>query len=237
MSDTLFQQAHSIAQQASIKTNLVTLPAFTFRYLKYRIARPILKYNYRNSLKKIPSAPWMSIAAIKIFDVLLTKEMKGFEFGSGGSTIFFSKRAGHLVSLEHDVAWHGQIAKRISELRIKNVDYHLIEKEKTNDKPSLIGKRNDDYTVPFTPATCFVNYYSFIDQYADESFDFIIVDGRARVECALRSVPKLKKGGILILDNSERLRYKPVHELLKSWKTVFTTNGLTDTTFWFKPIA
>lgn len=235
MSDTRFRQAHHIAQQALTKINLVTLPGFTFSYLKYRIARPILKFNYRKELNKIPSAPWMSIAAIRIFDALLTKEMKGFEFGSGGSTIFFSKRAGHLVSLEHDVAWHAQIAKKIQELNIHNVDYHLIEKEKTSNKPSLIGKRNDDYTVPFTPATCFVNYYSFIDTYPNESFDFIIVDGRARVECALRSVPKLKKGGMLILDNSERLRYKPVHDLLKTWKTVFTTNGLTDTTFWFKP--
>jgi precorrin-6B methylase 2 len=237
MSDTPFQKAQRIAQQGSTTKNLVTLPGFTFHYLKYRIARPILKYKYKNALKNIPSAPWMSITAINIFDALLTKEMKGFEFGSGGSTIFFSKRAGQLVSLEHDVAWHTQIKKRIQDLQIDNVDYHLVEKEKNNNKPSLIGKRNDDYTVPFTPATCFVSYYSFIDQYADESFDFIIVDGRARVECALRAVLKLKKGGILILDNSERLRYKPVHDALKNWKTVFTTNGLTDTTFWFKPEA
>ncbi|HZX75297.1 MAG TPA: class I SAM-dependent methyltransferase [Cyclobacteriaceae bacterium] len=237
MSDSLFQKAQHIAQQASIKNNLVRLPGFSFGYLRYRIARPILKFNYRSALKKIPSAPWMSIAAINIFDAILNKEMKGFEFGSGGSTIFFSKRAGHLVSLEHDVAWHTQIIKRFEDLQVKNVDYHLVEKENDSNKPSLIGKRNDDYTVPFTPATCYVNYYSFIDRYEKESFDFIIVDGRARVECAEHAIPKLKKGGILILDNSERLRYKPVHDTLMSWKKVFTTNGLTDTTFWFKPEA
>jgi hypothetical protein len=235
MSDTLFQKAQTIARRAPVTKNTVTLPEFTFRYLKYRLVRPLLKFRYRNALTKIPSAPWMSIAAIQIFDALLTKEMKGFEFGSGGSTIFFSKRAGHLVSLEHDVAWHEQIVKRIHDLGIDNVTYHLVEKENDRDKPSLIGKRNDDYTVPFTPATCFVNYYSFIDRYADESFDFIVVDGRARVESALHALPKLKKGGILILDNSERIRYSPVHQTLKNWKMVFTTNGLTDTTFWFKP--
>ena len=179
----------------------------------------------------------MSIAAINIFDAILNKEMKGFEFGSGGSTIFFSKRAGQLISLEHDVAWHTQITKRFEDLQVKNVDYYLVEKDADNSKPSLIGKRNDDYTVPFTPATCYLNYYSFIDRFADESFDFIIVDGRARVECAEHAIPKLKKGGILILDNSERLRYKPVHDTVKNWKAVFTTNGLTDTTFWFKPEA
>jgi hypothetical protein len=235
MSDTRFQKAQTIAEQAVIKKNVVTLPGFTLRYLKYRLARPLLKLKYRNALTKIPSSPWMSIAAVEIFDALLTKEMKGFEFGSGGSTIFFCRRAGHLVSLEHDAAWHEQIAKKIHDLGIDNVDYHLVEKENDSDKPSLIGKRNDDHTVPFTPATCFANYYSFIDRYADESFDFIIVDGRARVESTLHALPKLKKGGILILDNSERLRYTPVHYTLKTWKTVFTTNGLTDTTFWFKP--
>src|SRR6478609_83116 len=237
MSDSLFQKAQQIAQQASIKNNLVRLPGFSFGYLRYRISRPVLKFKYKSALKEIPSAPWMSIAAINIFDAILDKEMKGFEFGSGGSTIFFSKRAGQVVSLEHDVAWHAQITKRIQDQQIKNIDYHLVEKENIGNKPSLIGKRNDDYIVPFTPATCFVNYYSFIDRYENESFDFIIVDGRARVECAEHAIPKLKKGGILILDNSERLRYKPVHDTLKSWKKVFTTNGLTDTTFWFKPGA
>jgi hypothetical protein len=236
MSDTRFQKAQIIAQQASVTKNMVALPGFTFRYLKYRLARPILKIKYRSALTKIPSAPWMSMAAIKIFDALLTKDMTGFEFGSGGSTIFFCRRVGRLVSLEHNVAWHEQITKKIHDLGIDNVEYHLVEKE-NNNKPLLIHKRNDDYTVPFTPATCFVNYYSFIDARADESFDFIIVDGRARVECALRSLPKLKKGGFLILDNSERLRYKPVHDALRNWKTVFTTNGLTDTTFWFKPVT
>ena len=51
----------------------------------------------------------------------------------------------------------------------------------------------------------------------------------------MRAVVKLKRGGIFILDNSERLRYEPVHRKLRSWKQVFTTTGLTDTTIWFKP--
>ena len=67
------------------------------------------------------------------------------------------------------------------------------------------------------------------------SLDFAIVDGRARTECCHEILPKIKKGGILILDNSERKRYKLVFEQLKKYEMYETTNGLTNTTFWFIP--
>ena len=69
----------------------------------------------------------------------------------------------------------------------------------------------------------------------DESVDFVLVDGRARTECAYYSISKLKKGGLFILDNSERDRYNIVFEFLSEWEMQNTTNGLTDTTFWVKP--
>ena len=50
-----------------------------------------------------------------------------------------------------------------------------------------------------------------------------------------RNLPKIKKGGILILDNSERKRYELVFEQLKDYEMYETTNGLTNTTFWFIP--
>jgi hypothetical protein len=40
---------------------------------------------------------------------------------------------------------------------------------------------------------------------------------------------------VLILDNAERARYASIHTMLRNWKSVFTTSGITDTVFWIKP--
>ena len=50
-------------------------------------------------------------------------------------------------------------------------------------------------------------YAPVISEYPDETFDFILVDGRDRVQCIKCALPKLKRGGWLMLDNSERRRY------------------------------
>jgi hypothetical protein len=81
----------------------------------------------------------------------------------------------------------------------------------------------------------YYNYYSKVNEYPDEYFDFVLIDGRARVNCGKNAIDKLKSGGIFILDNSERQRYRPLHELLIKWPSIYTTTGLTDTTIWIKP--
>ena len=53
--------------------------------------------------------------------------------------------------------------------------------------------------------------------------DFVLVDGRARRSCALKAMDKLKKGGILVLDNSERKRYHQVHKSFAGYPQIFTT--------------
>jgi hypothetical protein len=53
----------------------------------------------------------------------------------------------------------------------------------------------------------FRTYVSQIDGFPDHYFDVIMIDGRARPSCIMRSAKKLKNGGILILDNAEQLYY------------------------------
>jgi len=68
---------------------------------------------------------------------------------------------------------------------LQNVDYHSFTREA--DKEQLgVG-------------TAYVN---FIDTFQDEAFDFILVDGVYRAECANRVIPKLKQGGMLVIDNA-----------------------------------
>lgn len=234
----LYLTAHNQALHSRfVKHNYFYPKTEPLKYLHFRLLRPILKLYQKHLLKKWKGTPipWMTPAAIDVLHALLTKDMSGFEFGSGRSTLFIAPRVKELVSLEHDQHWFKNIEAELKSKKLSNVQYvHILP---ANDPSKTIGypKNNyENYIMPATPATCYTAYYSYIDQYPDASFDFIVVDGRARVECAQHAIPKLKPGGMLILDNAERLRYRAIHDLLKDWKKVFTTSGITDTVFWFK---
>jgi hypothetical protein len=103
-----------------------------------------------------------------------------------------------------------------------------------NDKADF---KNDTFELEdvgnFEVRRDYVNYFRALNDIKDHSLDFAIVDGRARTECCHEILPKIKKNGILILDNSERDRYNPVFEKMKNKSMYETTNGLTNTTFWF----
>ncbi len=234
-----YQAAQSIAQEYGfIKKNYLCLSKTGIHHLHFRILRPFLKLHQKYLLRKWKDTPipWMTPAAIDILNAVLTPGMKGFEFGSGRSTLFIAPRVKELVSLEHDQQWFAHIEAELKDKKLSNVNYVKILPDGGASKAIGYPRSNyENYIMPATPATCYTQYYSYIDQFPDASFDFIIVDGRARVECAQHAIPKLKPGGMLILDNAERLRYRAVHNLLKEWKKVFTTSGITDTVFWFKP--
>lgn len=219
------------------KKNLLAPKAFTYRYLLYRIARPLLKFNYKIFKWRNPYIPWTSQASIKIFERILTKDKIGFEYGSGNSTIFFAKHLGQLISVEHNKEWFRIVKSNLQKMNVTNVDYRFIPMADNDTLQRQYSFYNDFNLTEkdLQVMTQYHEYFSFIKEYPDNHFDFIIVDGRARVECSLNAIPKLKAGGIFVLDNSNRPRYKPVFKVLKNWKSITTTTGLFDTTIWFKP--
>lgn len=121
-------------------------------------------------------------------------EHVGFEFGSGGSTLWLAQRVKSLISVEHVQLWYDRVRSRIKRLQLTNVD--LIFQPDLNLYPKTI-----------------------LD-YPDQTFDFIFVDGRNRVKCIKYSAPKVAPGGILILDNSERPRYREAFKILKGWPRI-----------------
>jgi len=50
-------------------------------------------------------------------------------------------------------------------------------------------------------------YANVVRGFPNEHFDLVLIDGRDRVECAKACWKKLKKKGLLMLDNAERARY------------------------------
>ena len=228
-----FQKLEEISNKPYfLKYNYLTTKKFNITYLRYRFLRPFLKLYYKTYKRLKGPTPWTSPASIEIFDNFLDKNKIGFEWGSGSSTVFFAKRLQKLVSVEHNKKWFQKVSDQIKENNLKNIDYHFVEinyPEKHLDK--------DGFQVAFTETqtNAYKDYFSLIDQYPDEYFDLILIDGRARVKCGEHAIPKLKSGGLLVLDNSERPRYNSLKEALINWPFIWTTNGLTDTTIWIKP--
>lgn len=116
----------------------------------------------------------------------LTKESNVLEAGAGASTIWFSTKAAAVVSFEKDRAWHNEVKAEIEAQNIKNVTLIFAP---TFDRFKILNLRR---------------------------FDIILIDGRDRVRWVRETITKLKPGGLFILDDSQRPRYKEATNLLDS---------------------
>lgn len=233
--DSLLNQATNISQFFFlIKSNIVAPKAFSFPYIRYRVLRPILKGYYKLFNLFYPGRPWTTPASILFFEKVLSKDMVGLEYGSGRSTMFFAKKLKKVVSIEHYPGWYDKVKNKLESKGIDNVDYFLVLKQNTPDAVEDIDTELNKLNGS-EARNDFANYYNKVNEYPDGFFDFVLIDGRARVKCGLNAMNKLKSGGIFVLDNSERVRYAPLHNALKGWPMINTTTGLTNTTIWIKP--
>ena len=214
----------------TIKKNYLRSPGES-GYLLYRILRPILKIRYYFFRKFNNPCPWLSVSSVRFLRTYLTKDMVGLEFGSGISTLFTAPKVKQLISVEHNKEWFEMISNRFINEGISNVDYRFIAQNDSNLFSETTFEMADK--LGFEVRKDYVNYYMTVDSIPNNSLDFLLVDGRARPECLYYALPKMKKNGLVILDNSEREHYKIAFEFMKEYPVYTTTNGLTDTTFWF----
>lgn len=160
--------------------------------------------------------PLITFKARLWLESYLKPDMAVFEYGSGNSTIYLSIRVKKLVSVEHDKVWHRRILNKFSEDKILNCEYLLIEPEK------LVSKKynSNNYVSLGTEyvGMSFERYVKSIDKFMDKSFDLVIIDGRARSSCITHALKKIRPGGYLMLDDSERERYYKATSLLGNYK-------------------
>ena len=65
--------------------------------------------------------PWLTPEAITKLDILLTPSMKVLEFGSGGSTLFFSRRTSSVLSFESSPDWYFKVRHEINKKSLNNI--------------------------------------------------------------------------------------------------------------------
>ena len=122
--------------------------------------------------------PWFSYPAVEFLSERLNNKMAVFEFGSGNSTLFFSDRVNQVVSVEHNKDWYDKISKQAP----VNSRIVYVKADQSNEYTDILKRSN-------------------------QKFDIIIVDGIYRNECLIESISYLTDGGVIILDDSERLEY------------------------------
>src|SRR5438876_5538528 len=69
--------------------------------------------------------PWFSYAGIDFLNSFLEPHMIGFEYGSGGSTLFLAQRIKFLYSVEDNPEWFERVSDRLKEKKITNVNIQL----------------------------------------------------------------------------------------------------------------
>lgn len=181
--------------------------------------------------KKLPNAPWLTENAVYILNSWLKDTDEGFEWGSGRSTIWLLERSKHIVSVEHHKGWFENVQAMLfnKKLNLRSEYFHIDQCE---------------------------DYENKIDEY-EKLFDYILIDGRRRLQCFKKAVNKVKPGGVLILDNSDRYipnfiddtflsvvnksdgyknkDWEQAVNKVKGWRQFQTSDGINDTTFWIRP--
>lgn len=154
----------------------------------------------------------MTYPAIQWLKQALTPEMRVYEFGSGGSTLFFAEHVAEVISVEHDPKWHAHVQETLQAEKLDNCRLQFIPQTPAEQGPQ------DIYVGEARVKTGgrFEQYARSIDAFPDRHFDLIVVDGLARLACIQHALPKIKPGGYLILDNSEWPEFRPAHQQLSS---------------------
>jgi hypothetical protein len=153
--------------------------------------------------------PWLSFPAIDFLEGHLPARAKVFEYGGGGSTLFFLAKGARVITVEHDQDWFKRLQTAIPSDSLARWEGHLIKPERAENTMKLDKSRPEDYysgNKDFRRAT-FRDYCRFITAFGDEYFDLVLIDGRARSSCLYHAGSKVKPGGWLVLDNAERPHY------------------------------
>jgi predicted O-methyltransferase YrrM len=138
----------------------------------------------------------------------------------------------HLTSIESDAIWYDKVSGLLQSTGLASA---LVDYRKCDDEEEYARQ-----------ATLF----------DEDSIDFCLVDGLVRDRCALSILPKIKPGGMLVVDNanwylpndfthspdSQRTIDGPASddwalftEKVSTWRSIWTSIGVSDTCIWFKP--
>jgi hypothetical protein len=159
--------------------------------------------------------PWLTFDAIRAIDKHLVPDSRLFEFGSGHSTLYWAQRGVRVYSMEDDATWFELARNKLAAYPNAAVSFAADER----------------------------GYAHGID-HVDGQFDVVLVDGAFRMSCIDTAVPRVRPGGLLVVDNTDWHWFADVDcRVPQTWtKTVFAgcapfIGYPSQTTVWVRPNA
>ena len=131
---------------------------------------------------------------------LFERTVDALEWGSGNSTLYFSQylsQNGRWKAIEHNSEWAVTVQNKITLSGRSNISLDLIPPSGPFVEGSNDGSLDLFREYVFHPASL------------NSKFNFILVDGRARVECMSVAWQLLTDDGIMVLHDAQRPEYDP----------------------------
>lgn len=186
-----------------------------------------------------PFDPYLNAMVAGALADLVRPHHRGLETGAGASTVWFAEKCRHLTSVEHDPAWARRVASWLAQRGLTDrVDLRLCAR-----------------TSEGTPGS----YIQVIEEQPAASLDFVLIDGKKRDQCAVAALPKLRPGGLMIVDDVHRYiprqapsrapfarglhsgfasaTWRTFADLTSDWPCIWRSDGVSDTALWIKPCS
>ena len=150
----------------------------------------------RARLGRVPERPWIVPAAVSWLGRRTRRSWAVLELGSGRSTLWLARRAGTVVSFEDNEHWLARARELLELAGVENAELRPL------------------------PIERFVAEVAALE---DERFDLVVVDflespDADRIGAVRAARPKVRPGGYLLLDDSDRAAYAEAHELMRDWR-------------------
>ena len=120
--------------------------------------------------------PWYTYPAIEFLKQFDFSGKRVFEYGSGNSTVFWSRRAASVVSVEDEEEWVDQMRPRLP------ASCSLLHEPDLHRYPAVIHNYPDGFDIIIVDGPG---------------------RGWTRMKCARAALQHLRPGGLIILDNSD----------------------------------
>lgn len=179
-----------ISASASVFVRMLGCPAEGLRYLRdQRDGRTPLQQGQ----------PYFSWSAIDFLRQQVKPGSRLFEYGSGGSTLFFLNLGCEVTSVETSSEWVDIVKQAVG----ANLKWHLIEH--CHDNPTQVQ------------IAAFPRYVR-----AGAPWDIVVVDNTEtdnlrRMSCAAEAIQFIRPGGMLVFDDAYLPEYREVPKILGGW--------------------
>lgn len=144
----------------------------------------------RNNPRSVPlpvdaNLPWWSYSGIEFADKIMPDKTI-FEYGTGGSTLRYSRVAKRILAVEDDLAWAATVQERLAKYPATNVEVICCPFDFDNPE----GFESSDY----------------IRAVDNIKPDVVIIDGQDRTfnerrKCFYHVEPKMAPGGWIVVDD------------------------------------